>query len=231
MCPVPIKLVRVKTNVQYTTFLDRDAITQLQRCLTWKDVKYGRQDPSKPLFVTKRNMPIHLAWVSRHFSEMAIRAGIQKKIFHRIYKIRAHEVRDILKSTLITSKCAQYAADYVLGHAPRDSYEKQVTLYPEELRAEYVGAPSRLNIFSKVESTLNTAEDPESVRTSMVEVKAEMPSLKQSKTETGMTEGKYKDAFEEMHKEMKRMALILDSLHDDIKEKISDRIEDSDGTD
>ena len=46
-----------------------------------------------------------------------------------------------------------------------------------------------------------------------------------------MTEGKYKDAFEEMHKEMKRMALILDSLPDDIKKKISDRIEDSDGTD
>ena len=46
-----------------------------------------------------------------------------------------------------------------------------------------------------------------------------------------MTEGKYKDAFEEMYKEMKRMALILDSLPDDIKKKISDRIEDSDGTD
>ena len=29
-CPVPIRLVRVKTNVRYTTFLDRDAITQLK---------------------------------------------------------------------------------------------------------------------------------------------------------------------------------------------------------
>ena len=51
-CPVPIKFVRVKTSVQYTTFLERDAIAQLQRYLTWKNTKYGKHDSSKPLFVT-----------------------------------------------------------------------------------------------------------------------------------------------------------------------------------
>ena len=42
MCPVPIKLVRVKTVVPCMTFLDHDAIVQLQEYLTWKEAKHGR---------------------------------------------------------------------------------------------------------------------------------------------------------------------------------------------
>ena len=76
MCPVPLRLVRVKTNVQYTTFLDRDAIAQLREYLTWKETKYGKQDPSKPLFMTKQNTPIRPMWVSTGFSQVAVRAGI-----------------------------------------------------------------------------------------------------------------------------------------------------------
>ena len=45
-------------------------------------------------------MPIYSAWLSRHFSEVAVRAGMQKKISYNTYKIRAHKVRHLLKSTL-----------------------------------------------------------------------------------------------------------------------------------
>ena len=187
MCPVPIKLVRVKTDVPYTTFLDRDAVSQLREYLTWKETKYGKHDPSKPLFVTHRGVPINSAWISRRFSEVAVRAGIQEKVSHMVYKIRAHEVRDLLKSTLLMCGCKQYAADHVLGHAPRDSYEKQALLYPEGLRAEYAKASSFLNIFSKVESTLNTAKDSESrdarIRKLEEEVQASKAKVQASKAE------------------------------------------------
>ena len=79
----------------------------------------------KPLFMTKQNAPIHSTWLSKSFSEIDIRARIQKKVSHRIYKIRAHSIRHLLKSTPNTYSCAPYAADRVLGHAPRDTYEKQ----------------------------------------------------------------------------------------------------------
>ena len=58
---------------------------------------------------------------------------------------------------MLVSGCAQYAADHVLGHAPRDSYEKQAALYPEQLRAEYSKASGRLNIFSSIEKHLRAA--------------------------------------------------------------------------
>ena len=98
--------------------------------------------------MTRRGAPVGPNWISNRFSKAAIDAGIQKRVSHRVYKIHSHEVRDLLKSTLIVSGCAQYVAEHVLGHAPRDSYEKQASLYPETLRSEYaqgVGAPEHIH--------------------------------------------------------------------------------------
>ena len=220
-----IKTVRVKTDVRYTTFLDRDAIAQLKEYLTWKEARYGKQDASKPLFMTKQNTPIHSEWVSKGFSEVAVRAGMQKRVSHRVYRMRAHGVRHILKSILITSGCAQYAAEHVLGHAPRDAYEKQAILYPEMLRAEYAKASSRINIFSKVESTLNSPKDPESQDAQIRELKAEVEALTQSKITNATVENHYEARISDMSKEIKQLAKILGSLPDDIKARMADDLE------
>ena len=158
-CPVPIRLVRVKTGMEYTTFIDRDAVSHLQDYLRWREFGEGRKhDPSEPLFVTRRGTPVSPNWISSKFSKAAINAGIQKEVSYRVYKIHSHEVRDLLKSTLLVSGCAQHAADHVLGHAPRDSYEKQAILYPEALRSEYAKASGRLNIFTNIERHLKGAD-------------------------------------------------------------------------
>ncbi len=224
-CPVPIKTVRVKTDMRYMTFIDRDAVTQLQEYLTWKEAKYGKQDVSKPLFLTKQKKPIHSAWVSKCFSVAAVRAGIQKKVSHRVYKIRSHEVRDLLKSTLISDGCAQYAAEHILGHAPRDSYEKQAILYPEKLRAEYARASASLNIFSKMESTLNSPVDPESQDERIRELEAQIKALTQTNTEKDLMKILYTNAMNEMNEKINRLARLLDKLPDDVKEKMPDEFD------
>ena len=73
---------------------------------------------------------------------MAVRAGIQKKVSNQVFMMRSHAVRHLLKSTLKASGCAAYAAEHVLGHAPRDAYEKEAILYPEMITAEYAKASS-----------------------------------------------------------------------------------------
>ena len=153
-CPVPIRLVRVKTGMRYTTFIDRDAVSCLQEYLRWREVRRKKYDGTGPLFVTRRGTPVRPAWISARFSKAAANAGIQRRVSDHFFKVRSHEVRDLLKSTLIVSGCAQHVADHVLGHAPRDSYEKQATLYPEEMRAEYSKASGRLNIFTRIERCL-----------------------------------------------------------------------------
>ena len=230
-CPVPIRVVRVKTDRPYTTFIDRDAVSQLREYLAWKAAKHGRHDASKPLFLTKFGNPIHSEWISKGFSAVAGRAGIQERVSGRVFKMRAHDVRDLLKSALLASGCAQYAADHVLGHAPRDSYEKQAILFPDDLRREYAMASSRINIFSKVESALNSPKDPETQEARIRELEAEVAELKQSKTQDGLVDDRHKNSMNKMHEEIKRLTRVLDSLPDDIKARMADKFEDSDGMD
>ena len=219
-CPVPIKLVRVKTNVQYTTFLERDAITQLRRYLTWKDTKYGKHDPSKPLFVTQRGVPIDSAWISRHFSEVAVRAGMQEKVSPMVYKMRAHSVRHLLKSTLIRHGCKSYVADHVLGHAPKDTYERQAVLYPEALRAEYAKASPYINIFSKVESILNTADDPESLHARIKELEAQAAGTSTANAEIALLERRHLESMQKMYSAIESLNEKVNSLqqHDTVKD-------------
>ncbi len=49
----------------------------------------------------------------------------------------------------------------MLGHATKDSYEKQAVLYPEKLRAEYAKASERLNLFAGFERYLEMAGAPD----------------------------------------------------------------------
>ena len=224
-CPVPIKTVRVKKGIPYTTFIDHDAVVLLQEYLAWKEAKHGRHDGTKPLFVTNRGRPIYSSWLSTNFSEVAVRAGIQEKVSNRVFKMRGHAVRHLLKSILITSGCAQYAAEHVLGHAPRDAYEKQAILYPEMIRAEYAKASSRLNIFSKIESTLNSPKDPESQEARIRELEAEVAALKQSKAGEDFTDEKHKNIINGMNEKINRLLRLFDTLPDDIKEMMPDEID------
>ncbi len=163
-CPVPIKLVRMKTGVQFITFLDRDAITAIRNYLDWRVREYGGFDANGPLFLNKLGRPIKSTWVSVSMGKLAVAAGLQKKTSRNTYKIRAHELRDLLKTTLMDCGCAQYVADFILGHKPKDSYEKPA-LYPDTLRREYAKASSRINVLTNSGHALDRNDDGDDVQT------------------------------------------------------------------
>ena len=158
-CPVPIKLVRVKTNYPHTGFLDADAIAALQEYLKTRTVakapthskqhivrgsKSSASTRKKPrvgeaLFLDTSGNPISINWIGRRFGKLRRRSGVAKAY-------PSHEMRDLLKSTLIDSGCRPDVADHVIGHAPKDSYEKQTLLYPENVRAEFAKVSNRINV-------------------------------------------------------------------------------------
>ena len=127
-----------------------------------------------------------------------------------IYKIQAHKVRHLLKSTLTTYGCAPYAADHVLGHAPRDAYEKSAILYPENLRAEYAKASSHLNIFSKVESNLNTADDPASLHARIRDLETQVAGTSTVNAEIALLERRHRESMQKMYG-------VIESLKEEIR--------------
>lgn len=78
---------------------------------------------------------------------------------HTRHKISSHEFRDLLKSTLLACGVRPNVADHVIGHKPKDSYEKQAILYPENIREEYSKASRKLNVFSNISYYMKRLED------------------------------------------------------------------------
>ena len=151
-CPVPINVTRIKVGFPHICCLDRDSIIALQKTLDWRAKKTGLpMKIGQAIFLNSKLKPATNRWVSELITKLAERSGIQKsfeiKSGHKNEKV-SHELRDLLKSTLNSCGVASYASNHLIGHMPRDSYEKEAILYPDKIRAEYMKASSTLNIFT-----------------------------------------------------------------------------------
>jgi hypothetical protein len=157
--PVPINLVRVKTRYRYTGFIDRDGIEALKKYLNVRQRNYGKVIDGEPIFINRAGRPINALWIRDSFFRIGNVAGVIKPLggkTRNAYNMDSHELRDLLKSTLIDCNCRPDVADHVIGHTPKDSYSKQHLLYPKTLRLEYMKASHRLNIFSRALHSLKS---------------------------------------------------------------------------
>ncbi len=187
-CPVPIKLTRVKTNYTHTGYLDYDAIEAIQRYLKFRYKKTGELcTVGKPLFLNSRNQPLSNWWVGNIIPRLAQNSGIQKKIKNgeltQRFEKTSHELRDLLKSTLVVNGVASYVCELAIGHKVGDSYEKMDKLYPNKSRVEYAKASSKINIVSKMKNSINDDDSIDvikSLKEENADIKKEFAELKKA---------------------------------------------------
>jgi hypothetical protein len=176
-CPVPIKLTRMKTDCTHIGFLDRDAIEAVQKYLDYRRKKTQREMKNgDALFLNEHRKPINNDWIRMCFRRLARNAGLDKRLDGYMcnrYKMNSHELRDLLKSTLIDSGVRYDLADHFIGHKFKDSYEKQDVLYPDTLRAEYSKASSRINIFSNFANYVKGYQNVEALKEEVEKLRKE----------------------------------------------------------
>ncbi|MGQ0795408.1 MAG: hypothetical protein ACT4N5_04395, partial [Nitrosopumilaceae archaeon] len=164
LCPMPVWLTRVKTGYYHLGFLDVDAIRIIQDYLRFMKVKKEKIfQAHEPLFLTTKGKPVSTQWVSRLIPELAKNAGVQKILTYYKTNIKrnaktSHELRDLLKSIMISQGLPTWLCEMCIGHRVADSYEKQAQLFPEQARSEYMKISRTINIFTKTSQKLNTAE-------------------------------------------------------------------------
>ena len=177
MCPVPIKLIRMKRDIPHTGFLDIDAIQALKKYLDYRKRLTGKEmHDGDALFLNAHGEPIVNNWVGTSFRRLAKNAGLKILIpGYKVcrYRANSHEVRDLLKSTLIDCGVRADLSDHFIGHKPKDSYEKQATLYPDTLRKEYSKASNRINVFSNFSNMVKGHENSEELKQQIKQLQEE----------------------------------------------------------
>ena len=182
LCPMPVWLTRVKTGYYHLGYLDVDAIHIIQDYLRFMKVKKGKTfQAHEPLFLTTKGKPVSTQWVSKIIPELAKNAGVQKILTCYKTNIKrnaktSHELRDLLKSIMISQGLSTWLCEMCIGHRVADSYEKQAQLFPDKARNEYMKISKTINIFTKTSQKLNTAEtdlEDKSQRITNLEVQVE----------------------------------------------------------
>ena len=184
-CPVPITLVRIKVDYKHIGFLERDAIYELQKYLDFRKKQTG-QDMQKgdAIFLNKFGRHITESWISESFHKISTRAGILKiigktAIGKNIYNMNSHEIRDLLTSVLIDCGCRDDVVEESVGHKPKNSYQKQAQLFPENMRKEYAKASRKINIFTNFASLTKGTDDADDLRLELKDKISEVGKLKE----------------------------------------------------
>lgn len=168
LCPVPIKLTRIKTAYQHTGFLDTDAINEVVKYLKYRKKKTGKEmSNDQALFLSERKKPINKEWIVSSMKKLRKNSGLDDKLSGyntTRYRINSHEFRDLLKSVLIDCEVRPDVCEHLIGHKPGDSYEKQAQLFSKTLRKEYSKASSRINIFTNFSSNAKGASEIDEVK-------------------------------------------------------------------
>ena len=67
--------------------------------------------------------------------------------------------------------------EHLIGHKPKDSYEKQAELFPKSLRTEYAKASRRLNIFSNFSSMARGVDNIGEVKDKLNEMERKLDKV------------------------------------------------------
>ena len=181
-CPVPVTLTRVKTDYKHAGFLERDAVSAIADWIAERERLTGRKlsrGDGRALYINQLGAPITAQWVGERFRRLAVKIGLcRQRDGGGLSSTRhSHQLRHLLKSTLIDAGCRIDVADHVIGHAPKDAYERQSALYPDSLRREYAKAAGKINIFTNFETSIDGSDDIHKLR---AEVEAERKMFKEA---------------------------------------------------
>lgn len=159
LCPIPIKLTRIKTGVRHIGFLDVDAINALRNYLNYRGFQINREmQKHEPIFINHFHKPITEDWMRRSFRKLIRDAGLKHLVKNTNNTPQQFDfLRILLKSTLIACGTDRDIANHVIGHKGNHFSRNNKTFPVEIMRLEYAKASKTINVFKILREILNQA--------------------------------------------------------------------------
>ncbi len=214
-CPVPIEIVRLKTQYNHVGFLDVDAIHLLKKWLKKREELVGKKiRKGDPIFINQKGFAVKYLFFTRALRKLSRSAKMDKKLkgYERSvrYEQNSHELRDLLNSTLEAYGAGGYLAEHVIGHKQKSSYTKTEQLYLEKMRKQFGKASEAINIFSQVSNFIKNGNDEKNKMTEKIKsLEKQTQDLIREKHESKKT-NESDDKISQTH--MKRMEIMMDTM-------------------
>ena len=145
MLPLCIRLVRQKTQVDFKTFIGRDAVKYIKLYLGTR----GKLKSNDPLFTKERTRKgearITTAAIQQSFGEIAKELSFVTVTEDTYNPARPHSLRAAFNSRLI-GKIDETLRDFWMGHAIGGVSKAYLTMPTEDLRKLYMSAEEFLSI-------------------------------------------------------------------------------------
>lgn len=180
--PIRINLTRVKTRVEYYTFLSVDAVKALQQWFNVRKTLTGAlMRDGEAIFLTPQRNPLRKESISSIFNRLSFASGLESRKYGKAssirYRFHAHELRDTFRSACTVAGVAFPVAEFLIGHSiDKLGYDKSPEVYPEHFRREYAKVEAMLNIFSsqaiglkKITALETKIEEKEAVIQSLIQ--------------------------------------------------------------
>ncbi len=164
-CPVPIELVRLKTDVESFGFLEKDAVLCLQMYLDERYEKTGDTPQiEEAMILSKTEKPISPDYPYRMVKRLAKNALRQIRLKNKttrngsvFNKISVHLLRHLLETIIENNVKGNSLADSAINHA--GTYNDSAEITPDILRAQYATLGPYINIYTKMIDNIN-GDDP-----------------------------------------------------------------------
>lgn len=147
--PLMLNLSRIKTDVDYYSFLGRDAVDLLEAYLVDMRSRGFKYSSMTPLFWTRwEKLPLKPHAVQMILRGVAIRSGLIQE--GDPYNIAgAHALRESFSSILINDEVPDSIVDFLLGHAIGEMSKAYKTVQFDKVRRIYLEREHLISIYPR----------------------------------------------------------------------------------
>jgi integrase len=199
--PLRIQVMRVKTGIEFYTFIAKDGITALKAYLADMQSRGVKFDNRTPLFLQDRGKKrLRTTNICEMMKELVVRSGFvtAENNGNDFNPLGTHSLRESFGSLMINSGVPDTIVDFWLGHEIGEMAEAYKTVQYDSLRKMYMEREQLISI-SVPNKENEKLKEIESITTDLVlKLKRTETELAQQKEEMGKIQNDYKSLQEKI---------------------------------
>lgn len=174
--PLKLELVRPKTDVEYYTFLGKDAVDALKAYIADQKARGTEWRPETPLFTKERiatDERITPNLIQNMMKEVAVLSGfVDKQNNGKDFNVLGpHALRESFSSIMLNSGVSKPIVDFWLGHSTNGTDEAYMTVQFKKAKEMYLKREHLVSIAASTEETERLVKVESSVSDIMVDTK------------------------------------------------------------